>query len=227
MALPGMQLPHGAYAKALLQPVDQPRQLLGRDVGFADGKSVLALSQALGNQHVHGRRLEAEVGFELAPETMETQADQLGDMPGIPARCRQLQVQRHHLCIVQETRLRHDSEQQQPQQAGADGIALQVAGESLFTATARLPQVELLAPRAAVGKNTVEAIQSGIVFGAAAELEGMVDRMEKELGSATVVATGGLAPIVIAHTGAIDRYEPWLTLEGLRLVYERNASADD
>jgi type III pantothenate kinase len=109
---------------------------------------------------------------------------------------------------------------------GAIAPGLQVAGASLFTATARLPQVELLAPRAAIGKNTVEAIQSGIVFGAAAELEGMIDRMEKELGPATVVATGGLAPIVIAYTDAIDRYEPWLTLEGLRIVYERNAAAD-
>lgn len=109
---------------------------------------------------------------------------------------------------------------------GAIAPGLQVAGASLFTATARLPQVELLAPRAAIGKNTVEAIQSGIVFGAAAELEGMIDRMEKELGPATVVATGGLAPIVIEHTDAIDRYEPWLTLEGLRIVYERNAAAD-
>ncbi|MFL5736835.1 MAG: type III pantothenate kinase [Actinomycetota bacterium] len=109
---------------------------------------------------------------------------------------------------------------------GAIAPGLQVAGESLFTATARLPQVELLAPRAAIGKNTVEAIQSGIVFGAAAELEGMVDRMEKELGPATVVATGGLAPIIIAHTDVVDNYEPWLTLEGLRIVYERNAAAD-
>jgi type III pantothenate kinase len=109
---------------------------------------------------------------------------------------------------------------------GAIAPGLQVAGESLFTATARLPQVELLAPRAAIGRNTVEAIQSGIVFGAAAELEGMVDRMEKELGPATVVATGGLAPIVIAHTDVVDNYEPWLTLEGLRIVYERNAAAD-
>jgi type III pantothenate kinase len=76
-----------------------------------------------------------------------------------------------------------------------------------------------------IGKNTVECIQSGLVFGAAAELEGMVDRMEKELGPATVVATGGLAPIVIEHCEAIDHHEPWLTLEGLRIVYERNAGA--
>src|SRR5205085_6637037 len=107
---------------------------------------------------------------------------------------------------------------------GAIAPGLQVAGESLFTATARLPQVELLAPRAAIGKNTVEAIQSGLVFGAAAELEGMIDRMEKELGPATVVATGGLAPVVIAHTDAIDKYEPWLTLEGLRIRSEEHTS---
>ena len=164
MALPGMQLAHGASAQALLQPVDQPRQLLGRDVGFADGKSVLALSQALGNQHVHGRRLEAEVGFELAPQTMETQADQLGDMPGIPARCRQPQVQRHHLCIVQETRLRHDSEQQQPQQAGADGIALQVAGENLEQVRCRLQHVLLSHDRLDEGGHSVAYVTDTAPF---------------------------------------------------------------
>jgi type III pantothenate kinase len=109
---------------------------------------------------------------------------------------------------------------------GAIAPGLQVAGESLFRATARLPQVELLAPRSVIGKNTVECIQSGLVFGAAAELEGMVDRMEKELGPATVVATGGLAPIVVEHSQVVDHHEPWLTLEGLRIVYERNAGAE-
>jgi type III pantothenate kinase len=53
----------------------------------------------------------------------------------------------------------------------------------------------------------------------------MVDRMEKELGPATVIATGGLAPVVLPHCEAIDHHEPWLTLEGLRIVYERNAGA--
>ena len=99
-------------------------------------KPVLALGQALGNQHVHGRGLEAEVGLELAPQAMETQADQLGDMPGVPARRRQPQVQRHHLCH------RH-SKQQQPQQAGTDGSALQVAGESLEQVRCRLQHVLL------------------------------------------------------------------------------------
>ncbi|MDP9243104.1 MAG: type III pantothenate kinase [Actinomycetota bacterium] len=108
---------------------------------------------------------------------------------------------------------------------GAIAPGIQVAGESLFAATARLPQVELVAPRSVIGKNTVECIQSGLVFGAAAELEGMVDRMEKELGPATVIATGGLAPVVLPHCEVIDHHEPWLTLEGLRIVYERNAGA--
>jgi type III pantothenate kinase len=109
---------------------------------------------------------------------------------------------------------------------GAIAPGIQVAGESLFAATARLPQVELVAPKSVIGKNTVECIQSGLVFGAAAELEGMIDRMEKELGPATVVATGGLAPVVLAHCEAIDHHEPWLTLEGLRIVYERNSGSE-
>jgi type III pantothenate kinase len=73
----------------------------------------------------------------------------------------------------------------------------------------------------------VESIQSGLVYGTAAEVEGMVERIQKELGGhAVVVATGGLAALIAPHTHVIDHQEPWLTLEGLRLIYERNAGPD-
>jgi type III pantothenate kinase len=108
----------------------------------------------------------------------------------------------------------------------APGLA--VSGTSLFAAAARLPRVELTAPRHAIGKNTVEALQSGLIFGAAAEVDGIVDRIVGEIGAdAKVVATGGLAPRVIPHCRSVDEYVPWLTLEGLRLIYERNTGPQD
>jgi type III pantothenate kinase len=106
---------------------------------------------------------------------------------------------------------------------GAIAPGLQVAARALFEQTAKLPLVELVAPRSVVGKNTVESVQSGLIFGYAAMIDGMVERIAKELGQPTVVATGGLAPVVIGECRAIDHHEPWLTLEGLRLVFEKNA----
>ena len=100
---------------------------------------------------------------------------------------------------------------------------LQVTARALFERAARLPLVELVAPRSPVGKNTVESVQSGIVFGYASMVDGMVERIEKELGDATVIATGGLAPVVIGECASVDHHDAWLTLEGLRLVFEKNA----
>jgi type III pantothenate kinase len=78
-----------------------------------------------------------------------------------------------------------------------------------------------------IGKSTVEALQSGIIFGFAGQIEGIATRMAAELApsdpdSVTIIATGGLAPLVINEVAVIDAYEPWLTLIGLRLTYERN-----
>jgi type III pantothenate kinase len=111
---------------------------------------------------------------------------------------------------------------------GAIAPGLQTKNASLSRETARLPQVELQAPRTAIGKNTVDAIQSALIFGTAAEADGIIERMRKEFGGdATVVATGGLAPLVIPHCQFVDEHDPWLTLEGLRLVFERNAGPGD
>jgi type III pantothenate kinase len=106
---------------------------------------------------------------------------------------------------------------------GAIAPGLQVAARALFEHAARLPLVELVAPEAAIGKNTVESVQSGLIFGYAALIDGMIERIAKELGQPAMIATGGLAPVVIEECRTVDHHEPWLTLEGLRLVFEKNA----
>jgi type III pantothenate kinase len=110
---------------------------------------------------------------------------------------------------------------------GVIAPGMQVSAASLFARTARLTRVELVAPPSVIGKSTVEAIQSGLIFGTAGEVDAIVDRIKGEIGAATVVATGGLAPIVIPHCRTIDHHEPWLTLEGLRLVFEKNPVTPD
>jgi type III pantothenate kinase len=111
---------------------------------------------------------------------------------------------------------------------GAIAPGVQVSNRVLATATARLPQVELHAPRSPIGRNTVEAIQSALVYGTAAEVDGMIDRIQAEIGDdAVVVATGGLAPVVMPHCRHRLEHDPWLTLQGLRLVFERNVGNGD
>lgn len=105
---------------------------------------------------------------------------------------------------------------------------VQISNRALSASTARLPQVELHAPKTVIGKNTVEAIQSALVFGTAAEATGLIERIHAELGTeATVVATGGLAPLLVSHCPSVNHHDEWLTLEGLRLVFERNVGSDD
>jgi type III pantothenate kinase len=112
---------------------------------------------------------------------------------------------------------------------GADGALLgvaiapgiQISIDALATRTAKLPQIALLAPPSAIGRDTVSALQAGIVFGAVAQTEGIVKRLRAEIGSdARVIATGGLADIVARETATIERVEPGLVHLGLRLHYE-------
>jgi len=105
---------------------------------------------------------------------------------------------------------------------GVIAPGLQISAATLVQRAARLTRVELEAPPSVIGKNTVEAIQSGLVFGTAGEVDGIVERIRRELGGATTIATGGLAPVVIPHCRTIDHHEPFLTLEGLRLVHGKN-----
>jgi len=98
---------------------------------------------------------------------------------------------------------------------------IKVSADALFGAAARLPRVEIVPPRGVVAKTTVESVQAGLVYGTAAMVDGMIERIAKEIGPPVVVATGGLAPLVLDHCSSVQHHEPWLTLEGLRIIYER------
>ena len=106
---------------------------------------------------------------------------------------------------------------------GAIAPGIGIAAQALFERTAKLPRVELRRPPSVIGTNTTHSIQSGLLYGYVGLVEGMVARFKAELGDATrVVGTGGLAEIIARETTVIDVVDPWLTLHGLRLVYELN-----
>src|SRR5436309_16037202 len=104
---------------------------------------------------------------------------------------------------------------------------IEVSMDALFERAARLVKVDFVAPENAIGKTTESALRSGLVYGFAGQVDGIVGRIRAELGDETVpvVATGGLAELIAPHAKTIDRVDPFLTLEGLRLVWERNATA--
>ena len=103
----------------------------------------------------------------------------------------------------------------------APGIA--ISTEALFARAAKLPRVELIKPPSVIGKNTVNSMQSGFIYGFAGQVNGIVERMKREMaGSPVVVATGGLAELIAEEATAIDKVDTYLTLTGLRIIYERN-----
>ncbi|MCS7011331.1 MAG: type III pantothenate kinase, partial [Anaerolineales bacterium] len=100
---------------------------------------------------------------------------------------------------------------------GAITVGVNLAAEALFTRAAKLPRIDLQRPPSVIGRNTIHAMQSGLLFGYVSMVEGMVERFRYELGpEMKVVATGGLAEIVAKETKVIDYLDPWLTLDGLR-----------
>jgi type III pantothenate kinase len=109
---------------------------------------------------------------------------------------------------------------------GAISPGIDISLEALGRRGAQLRKVELLRPRSVIAKNTVEAVQSGMVFGFASQVDGIVDRIIAELGvdpaTVNVIATGGLAPVVVDECRSITDHQPWLTLRGLELVFQRN-----
>jgi type III pantothenate kinase len=106
---------------------------------------------------------------------------------------------------------------------GAIAPGINIAAEALFLRTAKLPRVDLQRPPAAIGRNTTHAMQSGLIFGYVALVEGMVARFRKELGAEMkVIGTGGLTEVIARETDAIQILAPWLTLDGLRIVWELN-----
>lgn len=110
---------------------------------------------------------------------------------------------------------------------GAIAPGITIAANALFQKAAKLPRVDLTRPPTAIGRNTPHAMQSGLLFGYVGLVEGMVARFKAELGPGTkVIATGGLAEVIARETDVIDHIAPWLTLDGLRLVYELNRPND-
>ena len=106
---------------------------------------------------------------------------------------------------------------------GAITAGVNLAAEALYTRAAKLPHMDLQRPPSVIGRNTVHAMQSGLLFGYVSMVEGMVARFRSELGSdMKVVATGGLAEVVAKETDVIDVISPWLTLDGLRIIWELN-----
>ncbi len=106
---------------------------------------------------------------------------------------------------------------------GAITAGINLAAEALFTHTAKLARIDLQRPPSVIGRNTIHAMQSGLLFGYVSMTEGMVSRFRSELGSdMKVIATGGLAEVVAKETNVIQNVAPWLTLDGLRILWQLN-----
>jgi type III pantothenate kinase len=105
---------------------------------------------------------------------------------------------------------------------GAIFPGVEISLDALFGKAAGLRRVELIEPKHVIGKSTAESIQSGVIYGFSAQVDGLVERFERELGECEVIATGGLAEPFIPHSRKVQHYEPWLTLYGLRIIFERN-----
>ncbi|NNN15501.1 MAG: type III pantothenate kinase [Acidimicrobiaceae bacterium] len=107
---------------------------------------------------------------------------------------------------------------------GAIAPGVEISLDALYRNASALRRVELIEPRSVIGKSTTESIQSGTLFGYAAQADGICTRMEKQLGEAHIVGTGGLCGVVGPYSNKIQHFEPWLTLHGLRIIYERNVN---
>jgi type III pantothenate kinase len=106
---------------------------------------------------------------------------------------------------------------------GAIAPGIGIAADALFQRTAKLPRVEIARPPSVIGRNTTHSMQSGLLFGYVSLVEGMVARFRAELGpSMKVIGTGGLAELIAKETPVIEILAPWLTLDGLRMIYEMN-----
>jgi len=105
---------------------------------------------------------------------------------------------------------------------GSISPGVEISLKALVGKAAALSTVELVEPKNVIGRNTTESIRSGVLYGYAAQVDGLCARFEAEIGESTVIATGGLASWISPHTKVVDEVEPWLTLHGLRLIWQRN-----
>jgi len=106
---------------------------------------------------------------------------------------------------------------------GAITAGINLAAEALFARAAKLPRIDLQRPPSVIGRNTIHAMQSGLLFGYVSMVEGMVARFRSELGNdMKVIATGGMAEVIARETEVVNFISPWLTLDGLRIIWELN-----
>jgi type III pantothenate kinase len=179
---------------------------------------------AVNDRYFHGRLLMVGPGIKLGMQIRtdnprEVGADRLMNAVAAYEHC-------GGACVVVDfgTSINYDVVSAEGEYLGgaiAPGVSISM--DALTQRAARLVKVEIEAPAAAIGRNTQAAIQSGMVYGFAGQVDGIVGRIREELGvEATAIATGGLAGAIVPHCQEIDEVDDLLTLTGLRLVWERN-----